>query len=144
MAFTLEEIQDDILNHITDLVPWKVDETAVPDIDRLPKAGGKIVPYVVVQFGDIAPNGRHAMSGAMDDDYRLPLYVTVIAPEAPVARKIANQVTLGFLGQTFDWAGQIRKVGGGASYGAVSSTTGTEAYAFPLVFSINVQLAETA
>lgn len=143
MAYTLEEIQEDILNYVDSVVPWNVEESSVPDIDSVPKPGGKIVPYVVLQFGDIAPNGRHAMSGAVDDDYRLPLYITVIGPEASVARKIANRLTLAFLGKTFDWAGQIRKTGGGASYGATSSTTGTEAYAFPMAFTINVQLAET-
>lgn len=141
--FTLEQIQENVLTYLRDSTPWKVDEMGVPDIDRIPKENGKILPYVVVQFGDIAPNGRHAMSGAFDDDYRLPIYVTVIGPDAKTTRKVYNRLTFSFLGKTFDWAGQVRKqVGGGAS-SAVSSTTGTEAYAFSASFTLAVQLAET-
>lgn len=141
--FTLEAIQEDILDFIRSSTPWTVDETGVPDIDRVPKVNGKIVPYVVVQFGDIAPNGRRAMSGAFDDDYRLPVYITVIGPTAGVTRNVYNRIILSFLGKTFDWAGQIRKTGGGGSYSTRSSTTGTEAYAFPAAFTLGIQLAET-
>lgn len=143
MAFTLETIQEDILAFLQESTPWKVEETGIPDIDRVPKQDGKIIPYVIVQFGDIAPNGRRAMSGAFDDDYRLPLYITVIGPEAGVTRKVYNRLILSFLGKTFDWAGQIRKTGGGGSYSATSSTGGTEAYAFPATFTLGIQLAET-
>lgn len=142
--FTLEQIQEDILEFLKGLVPWTVVEGGVPDISKLPKtSSGKVKPYIVVSFGDLSPNGRRAMSGAFDDDYRISVYVTVIGPDAGTTRKVNNQVTLGFLGKTFDWAGQIRKRGGGGMYSAVASTSATEAYAFPSIYSINVQLAET-
>lgn len=142
--FTLEELQEDILTFLKDLVPWTVVEGGVPDIAKLPKtSSGKIKPYIVVSFGDVTPNGRHAMSGSFDDDYRISVYVTTIGPDSETARKVNNQVTLGFLGKTFDWAGQVRKLGGGGMYTAVASTSATEAYAFPSIYSVNVQLAET-
>lgn len=141
--FTLEQIQTDILAALNDLVPWTVEEGSIPNIDEIPKVGGLVVPYVVVQFGDIAPNGRRAMSGAFDDDYRLPMYLTVIGPTMESARKIYNGIILKFLGKTFDWAGQIRKTAGGGSYGGKSSTNGTEAYAFPATFTLAIQLSET-
>lgn len=141
--FTLETIQDEILAFLQTTVPWTVGETGVPDISQLETVNGQVKPYIVVQFGDIAPGGNRAMSGAFDDDYQMSLYITVIGPTAKMARSISNTVLQQFLGKTFDWAGQIRKRSGGGMYSSTASNSATEAYAFPSIFNINVQLAET-
>lgn len=140
--FTLEEIQEAILEHLQSSFVQPVKEQAIPDIESVPKTNGKVDPYLIVQFGDIYNNGRHAMSGAFDDDYALPVYVTSIAGEAGIARGLANKVIRVMLGATVhEWAGQIRKRPGGGMFSATASNSGTEAYAYPSVFRVGIQLA---
>lgn len=141
MAFTLEQVQDDILAYLDSQFSQEVIEQGFPDIASVPKdTDGKIIPYISVRFGDERQIGARAMSGAFDDDYRLPLTITAIAGDVKFARRLANKVSRVFIGKTFPWAGQVRKRGGGGMLSATESNSGTEAYAFPKSFDITVQL----
>lgn len=141
MSFSLEDVQTEILAFLDDQFAQDIIEQAYPDITSVPKGpDGRIKPYLSVRFGDLIQSGPRAMSGTFDDDFRLQLTITPVAPTPARARQLANKVTRVFLGKTFDWAGQVRKRWGGGMLSTSESNAATEAYAFPTAFDITVQL----
>lgn len=139
----LDEIQDAFLELLTDALPERVVEQAIPDADTVARtpSGGLMETYVAVQFGDLMEGATHSAAGPIGDDYILPVYTQVVAANATVARKVANRVISAVLSESFEWSGSIRKRLGGGLWPIVGSNGATEAYLAPASFSVPVQLA---
>lgn len=141
----VSEIQDQILEHLQNDIPQRVEEQAIPDSQTVLRDGkGGILNYVALQFGDLqrkyAGNG---FAGVRNDDYELPIYVQAISPQPNIARKIANdQVLSSLLGLSMDWTGEVRKRPGGGMWPIIASNQATEAYMFPVSFAVTIQLTE--
>lgn len=137
-------VQDDILDHLIENVPHRVEEVAIPDSETVLRGtSGDIIPYIAVQLGDLQVQytGR-GFAGTRYDDYELPVYIQCIAPEARGSRKMATQVYDALLGMKFPWTGQIRKRPGGLMWPLQASNAATEAYMFPTSFAVTVQSAD--
>lgn len=145
MAFSLDQIQDDILAHLrSQMEPaQRVYEDYIPNTQTLRRnPSGEISPYVVVQFGDLQTRNAYAMTGPWDDDYELPVYIQSISADPKIARRISNKIVRIFLARTFPWAGNVRKRPGFNMFTIDSSDSSVEAYAAPTFFNIVVQLSE--
>lgn len=142
MAVSLDTIADAVLAHLRDEIPFEVVEHAIPDSETVlrDKTTGKIKPYIAVQFGDIIQQGSRSFNGPRGDDYTLPIYIQVIAPEPSDTRRGASKVTDVFLGEGFTWAGLVRKRLGGAMFPMEGTNAGTEAYIAPLSFGLLIQI----
>lgn len=141
--YSLDYIEDNVLEFLTNLVPQRVEEQAVPDIVTITSsASGAWKPLVTVQFGDLQPWGARSMVGARGDDYVLPIHIQVTALEASIARKVGNTIMRGFLGASFDWAGEVRKRVGGHTFPLTNSDGAIEAYISPLSFGLLIQLED--
>lgn len=140
--FSIDYIQDNVLAFLDGLVAQQVVEQALPDIAQITSsASGAWKPLVTVQFGDLQPWGAKSMVGARGDDYILPIHIQVTALEASIARKVGNKILGGFLGASFDWAGEVRKRVGGHTYPLTNSDGAIEAYISPLSFGLLVQIS---
>ena len=140
--YSLDSIQDAILAYLDGQFVQPVIEQAIPDSQTvLRNRSGNIDPYIAVQFGDPQARGARAMAGPTGDDYSLPIYTQVIAPDPSVARKMSNKMNRVFLGETFPCAGSVRKRAGGNMFPIVTSTGANEAYQFPASFGLLIQLS---
>lgn len=140
----LSRLQDEVLGYFKSKVPQPVYEQGIPDAETVVKVGGKIVPYIALQFGDIQEraSGR-GFSGVRYNEYDLPIYIQVVAADPKIARKIASESVLdALLGVQFDWAGQVRKRSGGSMWPITNSNGATEAYLAPSSWAITVQLSD--
>lgn len=141
--FSLDKIEADILEALDeDVFPGQeVVEQAYEDTKTLLlNAAGDITPYIAVQFGDLQPWGSTSFVGPRGDDYVIPLYLLCVAPTPAIARGLRNRGIDLFLGQSFEWAGQIRKRVGGGIYPMKKSDGTTSAYIAPLSFGLVCQL----
>lgn len=146
MAFTLDEIQEDILDFLKATVfpNENVVEQEITDVEQVQvNSYGLFTPYIAVQFGDLQPWGSTSMIGPRGDDYILPLYIGCASPQVALSRRLQNQGVDKFLGASFDWAGQIRKRAGGRFYTLTKSDGTGPIYLAPLSFGLVVQLATT-
>ena len=145
MAFSVDEIQDDILEYLRGQFVQPVQDDYLPNTETVARnALGEIEPYLVVQFGDLQPQNAYAMSGSWDDDYGMPVYVQCISADPKIGRKLANKCIRVLLGRSFPWSGQIRKRAGFNMFTIDSSDNSVEAYAFPLFFTVLVQVSTEA
>lgn len=145
MAYSLEEIQEGILEHLNEALPQPVYEQAVPDIQTLRRTpAGDIDPYVAIQFGDIQNGRGKSMAGPIGHDYILPIYIQVVGPTPRIARRISNRAVFAILGESFPWSGSVTKRSGGNMWPIVNSNNATEAYLFPASFGVLVQLSDAA
>lgn len=145
MTFTLETIQDELLDAISESVDQDVVEQAIEDVELLLRTEqGDIHPYYAVHFGDLTLGKTKSMIGPWGDDYKLPFYVLAVAPTAKIVRKMNNAIIVNTLGLTFDWTGNVRKRPGGALFVKRNSSGSVEAYVGTTSFELNVQLAITA
>lgn len=142
MTFSVDDIQDQILAFLTSSMPQKIIDQAIPDIQTVQRdSKGQILPYVAIQFGDLQDDGTRSMIGVRGNDYRMPIYVQSIAPKPRDARRVSNKLTNLFLGETFPWAGTVRKRAGGGMWPITNSNNATEAYMQPASFSLVLELA---
>lgn len=142
MTFSLEQIQEDVLAYMDAQLAQPVIEQAVPDAQSVRRtSSGRIEPYVAIQFGDILGGATRSMAGVRGDDFVLPIYVQSLAGNAKDARRISNKITNVFLGETFPWAGSVRKRPGGALLPVVASNGATECYLYPTSFGLLIELA---
>lgn len=141
MTFSLEQVQEDILAFIDAQIPQTVVEQAVPDSTTVRRVNGKIEPYVAIQFGDILGGATRSMAGVRGDDFILPVYAQSLAPTPKIARQVSNKITNIFLGETFPWAGSVRKRPGGTLVPVVASNGATECYLYPSSFGLLIELA---
>lgn len=145
MAYSLDSIQDEILERLQSELVQPVYDDYIPNTSTLRRnASGEVDPYVVVQFGDIQPKSAYSMTGPVDDDYELPVYVQAISADPKVSRRIANKIVRVLLGTTTPWAGNMRKRAGFNQFTIDSSDNSIEAYASPVFFALNIQLSEEA
>lgn len=143
-VFTLETIQEDVLEAIEEAVEQRVVEQAIEDVETvLRTAEGDIDPYYAVHFGDIAPGRTRSMAGAWGDDYRLPFYVLAVAPTGKIVRQMNNVILAAILGETFDYSGNIRKRPGGVTFVRRNASGSVEAYVGTTSYDLDVQLAIT-
>lgn len=142
MTFSVDDIQDQILDYLAAEINHPVVDQAIPDINTVERDTlGRIKPYVAIQFGDLQDDGTRSMIGVRGNDYRMPIYIQAIAPTPKGARSISNKVTNVFLGETFPWAGTVRKRAGGGMWPITNSNFATEAYMQPASFSLVLELA---
>lgn len=140
--FSVDDIQTRILAYLDDQFVQPVVDQAIPDIQTVRRnKQGQIEPYIAVQFGDLQDEGTRSMIGVRGDDFRMPIYIQVIAPTPKIARQISNKVVNVFLGETFPWAGTVRKRAGGGLWPIVNSNNATEAYMQPSSFGLVLELA---
>lgn len=147
MAFSLDEIEDGILDFLrSGLEPaQQVYDDYIPNTKTLRRnQSGEIVPYVVVQFGDLQPRSSYSMVGPRGGDYELPVYAQCISADPRIARRISNKVVRLFLGETFPWAGDVRKRPGFNMFTIDSSDSSVEAYSAPTFFAVTVQVSDEA
>src|SRR5690606_5011681 len=108
MAFSSDEIQDEILEYLQGQFVQPVRDDYLPNTETVARnALGEIEPYLVVQFGDLQPQNAYAMSGSWDDDYGMPVYVQCISADPKIGRRLANKCIRVLLGRSFPWSGQI-------------------------------------
>lgn len=140
--FSVDDIQQQILDFLEDQLNHPVIDQSIPDIDTVERDSlGRIKPYIAIQFGDLQDDGTRSMIGVRGNDYRMPIYIQSIAPTPKGARGISNRVTNLFLGETFPWAGTVRKRAGGGMWPITNSNFATEAYMMPASFSLVLELA---
>ena len=145
MAFSLDQVQDDILEYLEGELVQPVIEQDIPTTETVRRVeGGAIEPYVALQFGDLQPfpQGR-SFAGPRGDDYWMGVYFQVVGPTPKIARKLANRLVDVFLGQQFDWAGSVRKRSGYGMF-PIANNGNVEAYEFPVFFQIQVQISNEA
>lgn len=143
--FNLIEIQDKIIDQLADNSPFPVAEQAIPDAETVVKVGGKIEPYIALQFGDLQDRaGGRGFTGVRHNDYELPIYIQVVSADMSKARKIRDGAVLDMmLGFSQAWAGEVRKRPGGGMWPITNSNGATEAYLYPSSWAVTVQLHET-
>ena len=147
MAFSIDVVQDEILAHLKAAIEpaQMVYEDYIPNTKTLRRnLSGEVVPYVVVQFGDLQPRNAYAMTGAWDDDYELPIYIQSISADPKISRRISNKVVRTFLAQSFPWSGDVRKRAGFNMFTIDSSDSSIEAYASPAFFNVVIQVSDEA
>lgn len=141
MAFSLEEIQEAIIEHLEDEFVQDLHEQGIPDIQTVRRVNGNIEPYIAYSFGQPREQGGKSMIGPWGHDYVLPIYMQVIAPTPKVARQLGNKLVRVLIGANFDWAGQIRQMSGGPILPITQSNGATEAYMQPMSFGVVIQLS---
>lgn len=144
-TFTLEEVQEWVLDLLRDNLAQDVEEVSIPDDKTLlkdPKTG-KTKPYYAIQFGDIfkVEGSSSGFVGPRYDDHTLPLYIQAVAPDASIARRLYNRLQDLMLGQARENSAGIYKRFSGGSWPIVGTNFATEAYIFPSGFGVNFQLA---
>lgn len=133
-------IQEDIIAYLESSFAQPLVEQAVPDSKTvLRNKAGDVDPYIAYSFGDLQQGQTFAMAGPRWDDYVMPIYTQVIAPDAGIARRLSNKLGDVLLGEDFPWTGSIRKRAGGGMFPLVASTGATEAYIMPASFGVLVQ-----
>lgn len=134
------QIQGDIIAHLESSFAQPLVEQAVPDSKTvLRNSTGDVDPYIAYSFGDTQQGRAYSMAGPRWDDYELPIYTQVIAPDAGIARRLGNKLRDVLLGEDFPWTGSIRKRPGGGMFPLVASTGATEAYIMPASFGVLIQ-----
>lgn len=140
---TEELVQEAILADLGTAIQQDVVEQSIPDPRTVKRNEyGDIDLYVAIQFGDLQQAGSRSFAGPRADDYILPVYVQAVAPEASLARKLANRVRNAMLGNVYSWSGNVRKRAGGPMYPIVSSNSATEAYVQPISFGVVIQYGD--
>lgn len=133
-------IQEGIIALLESSFAQPLVEQAVPDSKTvLRNSAGDVDPYIAYSFGDIQQGRAYSMAGPRWDDYDMPLYIQVVAPDAGIARRLGNKVRDVLLGEGFPWTGSIRKRPGGGMFPLVASTGATEAYIMPASFGVLIQ-----
>lgn len=141
--FSLDVIQDKILQEMDDRFAQKIVEQTIPDSETVLRDDrGNVIPYISIQFGDIRRGRSKNMATVRGDDYILPLYVQAIAPDPTACRKIYNKVIREMVGLKLPYAGVITKSSWGAMWTIANSTNATEAYMYPCSFSVLIQLID--
>jgi|SRR5690606_2298350 len=147
MAFSIDFVQEEILNYLRTNLAQPVIEQGIPDIQTVQRdAAGKIVPFYALQFGDIQQTrtSNRSMIGPRGDDYIQPVYTQAVSPDPRIARRMGNRINDLFLGMVFPWSGSVRKRPEGWMYPITTSTGSTEAYEMPASFGVLVQLSNEA
>lgn len=145
MAFSLQEVQEDVLALLDTEFVQPIVEQGIVDINTVKRnSAGRIDPYIAISFGQPREQGAKSFVGAWGHDYVLPVYAQVIASTPKVARELGNKLIRVFLGQGFDWAGEVRQMSGGPTIPITNSTQATEAYTVPMSFGLLLQLSMDA
>lgn len=133
-------IQEAIIAHLDASFAQPLVEQAVPDSKTvLRNLVGDIDPYIAYNFGDLQQGVAYSMAGPRGDDYVMPIYTQVIAPDPGIARRLGNKLRDIMLGEDFPWTGSIRKRPGGGMFPLVASNGATEAYIVPASFGVLIQ-----
>lgn len=138
------EVQDQIFTSLETAIPQKLYEQGIPDADTIRKVGGKVVPYVALQFGTLADtrSGR-SFSGARTFDYELPVQVQVVAADPSVARKIMfSNVYSAIVGLQVKWISEVVPDRIGGVFPITTSSGATEAYQYASGFKCTLQLSD--
>lgn len=142
----IDEVQDTILEHLNTSIAQMVVEQSIPDAQTVLRGpNGQVQVYVALQFGDLQETytGK-AVAGVRHDDYELPVYIQVVAPQAKIARKLASRNVLdAMLGFSTAGTGEVRKRAGGGMWPILASNGATEAYLFPSSYAVTVQFLGT-
>lgn len=134
------EIQEGIIALLTTSFAQPLVEQAVPDSKTVRRnTAGDVDPYISYYFGDLQQGRAYSMAGPRGDDYEMPIYTQVIAPDAGIARRLGNKLRDVMLGEDFPWTGSIRKRPGGGMFPLVASNGATEAYIMPASFGVLIQ-----
>lgn len=133
-------IQEDIIALLDSAFAQPLVEQAVPDSKTLLRnRAGDVDPYIAYSFGDLQQGRAHSMAGPRGDDYEMPIYTQVIAPDPGIARRLGNKLRNVLLGEDVPWSGSIRKRAGGGMFPLVASNGATEAYIVPASFGVLIQ-----
>lgn len=144
MASNLDEIASDVGTALkTILSAYSVDLGSVPEPEDIPvSVDGWFSPYVVYQLGDTRQEGATSFIGPKGDQYTMPVYVQIVAPNDSVGGLIRNKLVTAFIGHNFEWSGPARKNQAGAIYTMKRADGTTRASIMPCSFTIpGIQLA---
>lgn len=146
MAFTVDALQADILAYLDEqFVQPVIDQGYVDSVTIRRNPQGKIEPYIAVDFGDEQQGRARSFIGAWGDDYVMPVYFRVVGTTPKISRDLKNKLTRVLLGQTFPWAGQVRKRAGGGVWPVMNAGgSAVEAYVTPASFGIVLQMSNDA
>lgn len=142
MSYSLDLVQDAIVEYLDVEIVQDKYETGVPDATQLVRSSsGSVLTYITYQFGDLQQAPTRSAAGTQNDDYYMPVYVQCISDTANNARRLSNRVTQKLLGFQTRFASQVYKRPGGGMFPVQSSIGATEAFIQPSSFAITVQLA---
>lgn len=139
--FSVEHVQDSILEHIRASIPQKVVETSWRDAQLIEPINGRLPPYVSVEFGDLQPTKRQSAIGVWGDNHILPISFFAMAHSPSVTRKLSNMVFTSMLGYQTDFSSEVRKRAGGQLMPLKASNGAIEGYSVLIMFEVSIQLA---
>lgn len=139
--FNLPDVQEQILQHLSDKAGAEVYEIAIPDPDTLKRnAQGRIEPYVAVQLLMPQHARGESFAGVWSADYDLPINLQAIAPTAELSRALANRLYEAVLGFGIEFGSGFRPRFGGSVMPVTSNDGTVQAYIHPMSFAVRVQL----
>jgi hypothetical protein len=139
-----ESVQEAIIEDLKAALVEEVYESRYVEAQHLKKTSrGDLIPFYIVDFGDLGQNGARSFVGPRGDDYEIPIYTQAVAGNPRRARLLANKLNDILLGNGYAWSGQVRKrMGGGGSLPVNVSSDATEGYATPRTFAVTIQYTD--
>lgn len=138
--FSYDVVEDEILDLLRSEVVQNVWEDYIPNTKIIERGeNGEVIPYYVIQFGDVQPMPTKSMIGPTGDDHEMPLLLQAVSADPRIARKMANKAVRILLGKSFWWSGSIRQKAGFNQFTIDSSDSSVEAYASPVFMGVPLQ-----
>lgn len=138
MAFALKQIRDDIYAEAESQFAQNVYRGGIPSTENLVYVNGVLRPYIVINFGDMAPSNSKSFIGARGDGYFTSVNFFAVASTAEIAEDIQSLIIDKMLGFTATNAGQMNKSPGGGMFTLISDSGAIEAYTSMASFRINL------
>ena len=118
MSLNLLAVQDEIAAQLRDSIPQDVYETSPPEDAKLRFDSSKmILPYVVIQYSDMYPNGlTGGIIGNRYDVAESYIIISCVGPTERSARQVAGMVRSALTGFKPADAGELRFTGGARDF----------------------------
>ena len=138
MAFALKEVRDSIFTETQTLLAQTVYRGGIPSTENLVYVNGVLRPYVVINFGDMAPSNSRSFIGSRGDGYFTSVNFFAVASTAEIAEDIQSVIIDKMLGFTPTNAGQLNKTPAGGTFTLLSDSGAVEAYTALASFRVNL------
>lgn len=117
-------------------------EDGIPSYESLKMSGGKLVPYIVVQFADLVQGIGRSFAGTRGDDHDFPIRFYAVADTGKKARQIRTKLIDKFTGFHPAYSAEMMKRGGGGLFTITDSNGAVVAYIAPTSFRTSLTLFE--
>lgn len=138
---SLDKLQDEVLDLLRSEFVQPIHEEGIPDgltVRRDP--GGRVEPYISLQFGDVFAGGARNMASVKGHDYVMPISTQVMAPDPSIGRRLNNKLFRVLTGHQFENANPVEKRAvGGAIMTINQSDSASEVFMVPSWFRILFQ-----